>query len=75
MHGRGTCTLVIVQCIVFHRALVTIVGYANNSDFLNHCIISFLKRICNPKGLNLEPMLYQVHNSHGCAMSLCLAGH
>ena len=44
--------------------VVTIAGYANNSDFLNHCIIGFLKRICNPKGLNLEPMLYQVHDSN-----------
>ncbi|KAK9842310.1 hypothetical protein WJX81_005935 [Elliptochloris bilobata] len=35
-------------------------GYATNSDFLNHCISSFLKRICDPKGLNLEPMLYQL---------------
>ena len=35
-------------------------GYASNSDFLNHCITSFLKRLCAPDGLNLESMLYQV---------------
>lgn len=49
-----------------HEAVVMTAGYANNSDFLNHCIIGFLKRICNPKGLNLEPMLYQVHGSRYC---------
>ena len=57
-----------VHCIDFNRAVVMVAGYANNSDFLNHCIIGFLKRICNPKGLNLEPMLYQVHDSPFCVM-------
>ncbi|EIE20339.1 hypothetical protein COCSUDRAFT_58046 [Coccomyxa subellipsoidea C-169] len=35
-------------------------GYATNSRFVNHCLITFLQRIADPDGLNLEPMLYQV---------------
>ena len=34
--------------------------YATNDHFLNHCIVSFLRRLADPDGLNLEPMLYQV---------------
>lgn len=35
-------------------------GFATNSAFLNHGIVSFLKRIASRQGLNLEPMLFQV---------------
>ncbi len=35
-------------------------GYKTNTPFLNHCITAFFRRICNPEGLDLEPMLYQV---------------
>ena len=35
-------------------------GYATNSRFVNHCLITFLQRIADPQGLNLEPMLHQV---------------
>ena len=34
-------------------------GYATNDPFLNHCLVTFFKRICDPSGINLEPMLYQ----------------
>ncbi|KAK9804992.1 hypothetical protein WJX73_009460 [Symbiochloris irregularis] len=34
--------------------------YSSNSDFLNHCLVSFLKRLSSASGLNLEPMLYQL---------------
>ena len=35
-------------------------GYATNTPFLNHCLAAYFRRIADPKGLNLEPMLYQV---------------
>ena len=35
-------------------------GYSTNGTFLNHCLLSFLKRIASSDALNLEPMLYQV---------------
>ena len=35
-------------------------GYATNGHFVNHCLVSFFERICDPCGINLEPMLYQV---------------
>jgi hypothetical protein len=38
-------------------------GYASNSDFLNHCIVRFLQRVCDPEGMNLEPMLYQARGA------------
>ncbi len=31
-----------------------------NGQFLNHCLVAFLKRIADPDGMNLEPMLWQV---------------
>lgn len=45
---------------VDETGLVVPAAYNTNSDFLNHCIVSFLKRVSSPSGLNLEPMLYQV---------------
>eukprot|EP00891_Asterochloris_glomerata_P008793 jgi/Astpho2/8793/Aster-05348 len=35
-------------------------GYATNTAFLNHCLAAYFRRIADPKGLNLEPMLYQL---------------
>ncbi|KAK9840302.1 hypothetical protein WJX74_007181 [Apatococcus lobatus] len=35
-------------------------GYSTNGSFLNHCLLSFLKRIASSDALNLEPMLYQL---------------
>ncbi|CAL5223392.1 g5900 [Coccomyxa viridis] len=35
-------------------------GYQTNGQFLNHCLVAFLKRIADPDGINLEPMLWQV---------------
>ncbi|KAK9864055.1 hypothetical protein WJX84_005214 [Apatococcus fuscideae] len=35
-------------------------GYSTNGSFLNHCLLSFLKRIAAPEALNLEAMLYQL---------------
>ncbi|GAB4821374.1 hypothetical protein N2152v2_008420 [Parachlorella kessleri] len=35
-------------------------GYASNGPFTNHALLSFLSRIADPHGLNLEPMLYQL---------------
>ena len=34
-------------------------GYSTNGQFLNHCLVTFLKRIADPEGINLEPMLWQ----------------
>lgn len=35
-------------------------GFATNGAFLNHCLVAYLRRIADPAGLDLEPMLYQV---------------
>jgi len=35
-------------------------GYRTNSAFTNHSILSLLRRVANPRQLDLEPMLYQV---------------
>lgn len=35
-------------------------AYETNGDYLNHCLISFLRRISHPKQLNLEALLYKV---------------
>ena len=35
-------------------------GYRTNAAFTNHAIVSFFRRIAEPRQLNLEPMLYQV---------------
>lgn len=37
-------------------------GFKTNNVFLNHSIVSFLKRIASPEALNLTPMLYQVRH-------------
>ncbi|CAD7696780.1 unnamed protein product [Ostreobium quekettii] len=40
--------------------LVVSTDYSTNSPFLNHCLVSFLKRLAHPEQLGLEPMLYQL---------------
>ncbi len=49
-------------------------GYASNGWHVNHYLVSFLGRIADAEdGLNLEPMLYQVHSS-GLMMGTDLQG-
>eukprot|EP00884_Botryococcus_braunii_P014003 jgi/Botrbrau1/22603/Bobra.176_1s0033.1 len=45
---------------IVHFYIWLLQGYATNSDFVNHCILSFLQRLADPTGLNLEVMLYQL---------------
>ena len=49
-------------------------GFKTNSAFLNHGIVSFLRRVASREGLNLEPMLFQVKSAfHSFAkLFLCL---
>lgn len=35
-------------------------GYASNSTFLNHVLVTFFDRIASPTGQNLAPMLYHM---------------
>lgn len=50
-------------------------GYATNSRFVNHCLITFLQRIADPDGLNLEPMLYQVIHAYTASWKLSVSQH
>ena len=35
-------------------------GWKTNGAFTNHALVSLLRRIASPSGLNLEPMLWQI---------------
>lgn len=43
-----------------HFYVWLLADYKLNSSFSSVAIVSFLERICDPAGLDLEPMLYQV---------------
>ena len=48
------------MCVTLCASLLA--GYATNGSQVNKCLIALLRRIAHPiDGLNLEPMLYQVH--------------
>lgn len=45
---------------MIHFYVWLLADYKLNSSFSTVAIVSFLERICDPAGLDLEPMLYQV---------------
>ncbi|KAL3161372.1 hypothetical protein ABBQ32_010265 [Trebouxia sp. C0010 RCD-2024] len=45
---------------VIHFYCWLLQGFATNGAFLNHCLVAYLRRISDPAGLDLEPMLYQL---------------
>ena len=48
--------------------------YASNGRFVNHCLVAFFRRIADPSGINLEPMLYQVQGQSCSLTSFSLIG-
>lgn len=57
------------QPVIVHFYAWLLQGYRTNAPFTNHAILSFLRRIAEPRQLNLEPMLYQV------CVCVCLCVH
>lgn len=57
----------VCAAVIVHFYSWLLQQYRANSPFTNHALTSFLARIADPRGLNLEPMLYQVlENSVMC---------
>ena len=54
---KGVCAWILLHDpAVIHFACA---GYITNGRFLNHCLVAFLKRLADPDGINLEPMIWQ----------------
>ncbi|GMH33973.1 hypothetical protein BSKO_01807 [Bryopsis sp. KO-2023] len=45
---------------VVHFYIYLLRDYARNGEYINHCIVSFLRRLTHRDHLNMGPLLYQV---------------